>query len=492
MGDILDIGDLEESDRSLFSGTQNTVEEKDGASVSRAEVWIRGHSDKNGKPHNAEIAEIVDKINACNQSQCSESTAQSINNDPISQVFGTEHQGRVRGLGFGVTPTGVGSTRGRRAHLYMSDDGKSVGEQIWIKVNVEQTSFYRVKYDDVLATQLKDRHYHSRMRKNNGKMRGNPQRGVLLPPLLKASIGAKSRKISSWAASEVAGAELIFSYKADPFGFAVKRRSNGDVLFNSSTEMGSPIWESGNFTLQCLEIATRKYDTLIGEGGFGSVYCGTLPDGQEVAVKVGSATSTQGTREFENELNLLSAIQHENLVPLFGYCCENDQQILVYPFMSNGSLQDRLYGLFYLHTFAGRGVIHRDVKSSNILLDHSMCAKVANFSFSKYAPQEGDSGVSLECLHRPADTMNGVVVPGHDRLGVPPLPSSLVMKTGVHDGNREITGDALESRSCHTGRDSLEPASSFRTLGGLCPSDAGQVLRHCPERASVLFPYAVM
>ncbi|KAK9154601.1 hypothetical protein Sjap_002081 [Stephania japonica] len=74
------------------------------------------------------------------------------------------------------------------------------------------------------------------------------------------------------------------------------------------------------------------------------IYHGTLPDGQEVAVKVGSATSTQGTREFENELNLLSAIRHENLVPLLGYYCENDQQILVYPFVSNGSLQDCLYG----------------------------------------------------------------------------------------------------------------------------------------------------
>ncbi|XP_020217867.1 nodulation receptor kinase [Cajanus cajan] len=173
------------------------------------------------------------------------------------------------------------------------------------------------------------------------------------------------------------------------------------------------------FTLEDIEMATEKYKTLIGEGGFGSVYQGTLNDGQEVAVKVRSATSSQGTREFDNELNLLSAIQHENLVPLLGYCNENDQQILVYPFMSNGSLQDRLYGepakrkildwptrlsialgaargLAYLHTFPGRSVIHRDVKSSNILLDHSMSAKVADFGFSKYAPQEGDSNVSLE------------------------------------------------------------------------------------------------
>ncbi|XP_045809294.1 nodulation receptor kinase [Trifolium pratense] len=173
------------------------------------------------------------------------------------------------------------------------------------------------------------------------------------------------------------------------------------------------------FTLEYIELATENYKTLIGEGGFGSVYRGTLDDGQEVAVKVRSATSTQGTREFDNELNLLSAIQHENLVPLLGYCNEYDQQILVYPFMSNGSLLDRLYGepakrkildwptrlsialgaargLAYLHTFPGRSVIHRDVKSSNILLDHSMCAKVADFGFSKYAPQEGDSYVSLE------------------------------------------------------------------------------------------------
>ncbi|KAK4346730.1 hypothetical protein RND71_033069 [Anisodus tanguticus] len=151
-----------------------------------------------------------------------------------------------------------------------------------------------------------------------------------------------------------------------------------------------------NFKLDYIEAITQNYETLIGEGGFGSVYHGTLPNGEEVAVKVKSATSTQGIREFNNELNLLSAITHENLVPLLGYCCENEQQILVYPFMSNGSLQDRLYGLMYLHTFSKRCLIHRDVKSSNILLDQSMCAKIADFGFSKYASHEGDSGTSLE------------------------------------------------------------------------------------------------
>ncbi|KAF5958360.1 hypothetical protein HYC85_005585 [Camellia sinensis] len=186
------------------------------------------------------------------------------------------------------------------------------------------------------------------------------------------------------------------------------------VCFHKQKLMAMGKWGSKGHPM-AKETATQKYKTMIGEGGFGSVYRGTLTDGQEVAVKVRSATSTQGTREFNNELNLLSAIRHENLVPLLGYCCENDQQILVYPFMSNGSLQDRLYGeaakrktldwptrlsialgLMYLHSFAGRCVIHRDVKSSNILLDHSMCAKVADFGFSKYAPQEGDSGASLE------------------------------------------------------------------------------------------------
>ncbi|KAI3951089.1 hypothetical protein MKW92_047409 [Papaver armeniacum] len=270
----------------------------------------------------------------------------------------------------------------------------------------------------------------------------NPQFKNVLPPSLMARSNlttdygkcAQASKRSMYVIGTVAGGAVFFSvaFGALFLCFCRKRRKSrsrvdeeiqitNDVVF-SIASMDSLFVKSifiEPFSLDSIETATSKYKTMIGEGGFGSVYHGTLRNGQEVAVKVLSATSTQGTREFENELNLLSSIQHENLVPLLGYCCEKDQQILVYPFMSNGSLQDRLYGeaakrktldwqtrlsvalgaargLLYLHTFSGRAIIHRDVKSSNILLDHTMTAKVADFGFSKYAPQEGDSNASLE------------------------------------------------------------------------------------------------
>ncbi|XP_020256626.1 nodulation receptor kinase-like [Asparagus officinalis] len=244
----------------------------------------------------------------------------------------------------------------------------------------------------------------------------------------KASSLAQNREQSTYVLRTVAGGSVAFTVTLGIFFTCFYRRARPkkqypvikNAVFSESSFSGPPMSPSvKSFSLQYVERATRNFSTLIGEGGFGAVYRGTLPHGEEVAVKVRSATSTQGTREFDNEVTLLSTIRHENLVPLLGYCCENDQQILVYPFMSNGSLQDRLYGeaskrkaldwptrlsvalgaargLMYLHTFAGRCIIHRDVKTSNILLDDSMRGKVADFGFSKYAPQEGDSGASLE------------------------------------------------------------------------------------------------
>lgn len=151
--------------------------------------------------------------------------------------------------------------------------------------------------------------------------------------------------------------------------------------------------------------ATNGFDEslMIGKGGFGKVYKGTLPDGMIVAVKRGEKGHGQGRPEFVTEILVLSKIRHHHLVTLIGYCDEKSEMILVYEFMQKGTLQEHLYdlkenypklswiqrleicvsatkGLHYLHT--GAGIIHRDVKSTNILLNENYVAKVADFGIS--------------------------------------------------------------------------------------------------------------
>ncbi|ESQ36134.1 hypothetical protein EUTSA_v10006761mg [Eutrema salsugineum] len=167
--------------------------------------------------------------------------------------------------------------------------------------------------------------------------------------------------------------------------------------------------QTGTFTLRQIKAATDNFDATmkIGEGGFGSVYKGVLSEGKLIAVKQLSAKSRQGNREFVNEIGMISALQHPNLVKLYGCCVEGNQLILVYEYLENNCLSRALFGqevsarlkldwstrkkifldiakgLTFLHEESRIKIVHRDIKASNVLLDKDLNAKISDFGLAK-------------------------------------------------------------------------------------------------------------
>ncbi|KAK1283908.1 putative leucine-rich repeat receptor-like protein kinase [Acorus calamus] len=155
----------------------------------------------------------------------------------------------------------------------------------------------------------------------------------------------------------------------------------------------------------------------IGSGGYGKVYRGMLPNGQIVAIKRAQQGSMQGGLEFKTEIELLSRVHHKNLVALVGFSFEQGERMLVYEFVPNGTLREAFTGkngfqldwkrrlrialgsargLAYLHDLANPPIIHRDVKSTNILLDENLTAKVADFGLSKLVSDTEKGHVSTQ------------------------------------------------------------------------------------------------
>ncbi|AQK94602.1 putative serine/threonine-protein kinase PBL23 [Zea mays] len=197
------------------------------------------------------------------------------------------------------------------------------------------------------------------------------------------------------------------------------RAAAGEIL-----RIGNHNIPSRVFTFRELVDATNSFcpENLLGEGGFGRVYKGCIPDTMEViAVKQLDKDGLQGNREFLVEVLMLSLLHHPNLVTLVGYSTDCDQRILVYEYMSLGSLQDHLLdlspksqplswhtrmkiavgaarGIEYLHEVANPPVIYRDLKASNILLDASFNAKLSDFGLAKLGPSGDNTHVSTRVM----------------------------------------------------------------------------------------------
>lgn len=169
------------------------------------------------------------------------------------------------------------------------------------------------------------------------------------------------------------------------------------------------------FSIQALRSVTSNFSeqNILGRGGFGVVYRGELEDGTQVAVKrmEAAVVSSKGLSEFESEIAVLTKVKHRHLVGLLGFCAEGMERLLVYEYMPQGNLGQHLFeykdisekpltwkmrltialdvarGLEYLHNLAHRSFIHRDLKSSNILLTDDFRAKVSDFGLVKLAPE---------------------------------------------------------------------------------------------------------
>jgi len=236
-----------------------------------------------------------------------------------------------------------------------------------------------------------------------------------LPLIIGASAGG-----AVLAVAVVAIAVFIARRKRTPKG--TEDRSQSYVSWDMKSTSASTVPQlrgARTFSFEELRKITNNFSEAndIGNGGYGKVYRGTLPSGQLVAVKRSQQGSLQGSLEFRTEIELLSRVHHRNVVSLVGFCLDQDEQILVYEYVPNGTLKESLTGksgvrldwrrrlrvvlgaakgVAYLHELADPPIVHRDIKSSNVLLDERLNAKVSDFGLSKPLGEDGRGQVTTQ------------------------------------------------------------------------------------------------